>query len=87
MATTPEPPKLTKPKLSSFERRGLNNALEPIQEWVKANHDALYAQAHTQIDRLAQTIREQADKAAAALHTQTDKTLDWATTQLAELKF
>lgn len=50
MATTPPAPappalpKLTKPKLSGFERRTLNNALEGAQEWVAANETAINRQ-------------------------------------------
>lgn len=80
MATTPAPvppelPKLTKPKLSGFERRTLNNALEGAQEWVAANEAAIVAQTHALLDRIIATVRSSVDTA-----------LTWATTKFATLK-
>jgi hypothetical protein len=72
---TPELPKITKPKLSAFERRTINNFLEGAQEWVAANADAITTLTHVQIDR-----------AVATIHSAADTALIWATTKFAALK-
>lgn len=81
MATTPpapavpELPQITKPKLSGFQKRTLNNALEGAQEWVAANEQAIVAQTHALLDRIIATVRSSVDTA-----------LTWATTKFATLK-
>jgi hypothetical protein len=79
MSTVPsasELPQVTKPKLSGFQRRTINNALEGAQEWVAGNKVAIIAQTHALIDRAVGTVHGSADKA-----------LVWATEKFAALKF
>lgn len=80
MATTPaqpapELPQIQKPKLSGFQKRTINNALEGAQEWVAANEAAIVAQTHALLDRVIATVRSSLDTA-----------LTWATTKFATLK-
>jgi hypothetical protein len=76
----PAVPTIKPPKLSSLEKRSLNNALKPVQEWVAANKGALAAQAHSAIDRGVKA-------AVPVVHKGVDSMLGAVTGWLASLRF
>lgn len=74
--STNVPPPITKPKLSSLQRRALNGVVESAQDWLDQNRAAIEAQTATRVDQLA-----------AQLHTWTQTGLTWATAKFKALKF
>jgi len=76
----PAVPVVKPPKLSSFQKRTLNDkVIEPVQEWLAANKDALRAQAHSGIDRAAKTV-------VPVVHGWVDVGVGWVVAKVAGIK-
>ena len=77
----PAVPVVKPPKLSSFEKRTLNDkVVKPLQEWLAANKEALRAQAHSGIDRAVSAV-------VPVVHGWVDVGVGWVSAKVAALKF
>jgi hypothetical protein len=69
------------PKLTSFQKRTLNDkVVEPLQEWMAANKEALRAQAHSGVDGAVTAV-------VPVVHGWVDAGVGWVSVKVAALKF
>lgn len=80
MATQPTPPAIKKPKLNFATRNALNNGVEDLQDWLKANDAAIRAQIDARIDQATEWVESVAKPGV-------NRGLDWVVAKVNALKF